>query len=82
MSKCYGFYASGEKEYQALPISKTLDNKAIEIARALGKTVETFYDYVECARQASTDRRKQEKVEKYKRKIEQFVREIEELKQQ
>jgi hypothetical protein len=69
-----------KKEYQALPTSKTLDNKAVEIARTLGKTVETFYDYVEYARQVSADQRKQEKIAQYKQKIERFVREIETLK--
>lgn len=69
-----------QRAYQALPESKTLDKKAVDLARMLGKTVETFYDYVKCAQ--STDQRNQEKVERYKQKLNQFVREIEALKQQ
>jgi hypothetical protein len=67
------------KEYQALPISNTLSAKAVDIAKILGKTVETFYDYVEYAKNTTAD---QKKVEQYKRKVIEFVREIEELKQQ
>jgi hypothetical protein len=44
--------------------------------------VETFYDYVEYARQVSADQRKQQKIEQYKQKIERFIREIETLKNQ
>jgi hypothetical protein len=46
----------------------------------LGKTVETFYDYVKCSQ--STSQRDLEKVEKYRQKLNQFVREIAALKQQ
>jgi hypothetical protein len=67
-----------QKEYQALPMSKTLEKKAVDIALTIGKTVETFYEYIEYAQQAATD---QKKVEKYKHKVEQFLHEIEELKQ-
>ena len=67
-------------EYQAVPASKALDKKAVELARMLGKTVETFYDYVKCAQ--ATDRQSLEKVERYKHKLDQFVRDIEALKQQ
>ena len=69
------------KEYQALPISETLGRKAIDIAMILGKTVETFYEYVDYAQKATTDHQKQLKAEKYKRKVEHFLQEIDELKQ-
>lgn len=67
------------KEYQALPLSNTLGAKAVDIAKMLGKTVETFYDYVEYARNTTAN---QKKVEQYKRKVIEFLHEIEELKQQ
>jgi hypothetical protein len=69
-----------QREYQAVPESKTLDKRAVELARMLGKTVETFYDYVKYAQ--STNAQSQEKVAKYKQKLDQFVRDIEALKQQ
>ncbi len=70
---------ASQREYQALPESNTLDKKAVDLARTLGKTVETFYDYVKCTQ--SEDRQSREKVEKYKQKLDQFVRDIEALKQ-
>jgi hypothetical protein len=70
------------KAYQALPMSETLGRKAIEIAQVLGKTVETFYDYVEYAQQAALDHQKHIKAERYKQKVEHFLNEIGELKQQ
>jgi hypothetical protein len=69
-----------QRAYQALPKSKTLDRNAVDLARMLGKTVETFYDYVKCSQ--STSQRDLEKVEKYRQKLNQFVREIAALKQQ
>lgn len=69
-----------QREYQALPHSETLDSRAIDMAKMVGKTVETFYDYVKCSQ--STTRRNQEKIEKYKHKLNQFVRDMETLKQQ
>jgi len=71
-----------QKEYQALPISETLGRKAVEIAQTIGKTVETFYDYVEYTQQAASGHQKQKKAEQYKRKVERFLHEIDELKQQ
>jgi hypothetical protein len=68
------------RAYQALPESDTLDKKAVDLARVLGKTVETFYDYVKCTQ--SNDRRQREKGDKYKAKLNEFVREIEALKNQ
>ena len=70
------------KEYQALPISETLGRKAVDIAMILGKTVETFYEYVDYAQTAAADHQKQLKAEEYKRKVEHFLQEIDELKQQ
>ena len=69
-----------QREYQALPESNTLDKKAVDLARTLGKTVETFYDYVKCTQ--STSRQSREKVARYKHKLDQFVRDIDALKQQ
>ena len=69
------------KEYQALPISETLGRKAVDIAMILGKTVETFYEYVDYAQTAAAGHQKQLKAEKYKRKVEHFLHEIDELKQ-
>jgi hypothetical protein len=63
-----------QKEYQALPVSKTLEKKAVDIALMLGKTVETFYEYIEVAQD-------QKKAEKYKQKVEQFLQGIDDLKQ-
>jgi len=71
---------ASQRAYQALPESNTLDKKAVDLARTLGKTVETFYDYVKCTQ--STSRQSREKVEKYKQKLDQFARDIETLKQQ
>lgn len=71
-----------QREYQALPISKNLGRKAVEIAMVLGKTVETFHEYLEYTQKTASDHRKQTKTEHYKRKVEQFLEEINELKQQ
>jgi hypothetical protein len=71
-----------QREYQALPISETLEKKAVEMAQVLGKTVETFHEYIEYTQQAASDHQKQKKVEKYKQKVERFLNEIDELKQQ
>jgi len=71
-----------QKQYQALPISETVGRKAVEIAMTLGKTIDTFYDYVEFTRQTVSEHQKQKKDEKYRTKIEQFLREIDELKNQ
>lgn len=71
-----------QKEYQALPISKTLQKGAIDIALTLGKTIETFREYVEYTQHSVSDRRKHDNSEKYKVKIERFLNEIEELKHQ
>lgn len=71
-----------KKEYQALPISETLGRKAVEIAQIVGKTVETFYEYVEYTQEATSDHQKQRKAEQYKQKVERFLNEIDELKQQ
>lgn len=70
-----------KREYQALPVSETLGKKAVEIARMIGKTVETFQDYAEYAQRAAKDPQVQRKVEKYKHKMEQLLHGIEELKQ-
>lgn len=66
------------KEYQALPASNTLGTKAVDIAMMLGKTVDTFYEYVECAKSTMAD---EKRMEHYKQKVTQFLQEIEELKQ-
>jgi hypothetical protein len=66
-------------EYQALPPSATLGLKAVELSQMVGKTVETFYEYVAYAQNAATDPKK---IEKYKQKVTQFVEEIEALKHQ
>ncbi len=70
------------KEYQALPVSETLGRKAVEMALVLGKTVETFREYIEYTQQAAADQQRQQRAERYKRKVEQFLNEINELKQQ
>jgi hypothetical protein len=54
----------------------------VEISMMLGKTIDTFYDYVEFTRQTVSEHQKQKRDEKYRTKIEQFLREIDELKNQ
>jgi hypothetical protein len=71
-----------QKEYQALPISETLGRKAVDIAKIVGKTIDTFYEYIEYTQQAASDHQKQKKAEQYKQKVERFLHEIDELKQQ
>jgi hypothetical protein len=70
------------REYQALPMSETLGKKAVEIAQILGKTVETFYEYVEYAQKSASDYQKQKKADHYKQKVERFLNAIDELRQQ
>ena len=71
-----------QKQYQSLPISETVGRKEVEIAMTLGKTIDTFYEYVDFTRQTVSQQQKQKKDEKYRAKIEQFLREIDELKRQ
>jgi len=73
---------AARKEYAALPVSETLGRKAVEMAVMIGKTVETFYDYVEYAHKSVNDNRKTQKAEQYKEKVEHFLRELGDLKQQ
>lgn len=68
--------------YQALPISETLERKAIDIAFTLGKTIDTFQEYLAYTRQTASQHQMQHKEERYRAKIERFLREIDELKQQ
>ncbi|GAK60334.1 hypothetical protein U27_00225 [Candidatus Vecturithrix granuli] len=68
--------------YQALPISETLERKAIDIALTLGKTIDTFQEYLAYTRQTASQRQTQKKEELYRTKIERFLREVDELKQQ
>lgn len=68
--------------YQMLPISETLERKAIDIALTLGKTIDTFQEYLAYTRQTASQHQKQNKEDRYRTKIERFLREIDELKQQ
>lgn len=68
--------------YQALPISESLERKAIDIAFTLGKTIDTFQEYLAYTKDASFQRHKQKKEDVYRAKIERFLQEIDELKQQ
>ena len=70
------------KEYQALPVSKTLGRTAVDIAFTLGKTIETFHEYMTYTHEAASQQKKWKKEEKYRAKIESFLREIDELKNQ
>ncbi len=68
--------------YQALPFSETLERKAIDIAFTLGKTINTFQEYLAYTRQTASHRQTQRKEELYRTKIERFLQEIDQLKHQ
>lgn len=70
------------KEYSALPISETVERKAIEIAMTLGKTIDTFQDYVAFTRETVSAHHSQKKEERYRAKIEHFLNEIDELRKE
>ena len=70
------------KQYQALPLSNALGEKAVDIAMMLGKTIDTFQDYVEMTRETVSHQQHEKREERYRAKIERFLDEIEELKQQ
>ncbi len=70
------------KQYQALPLSNTLGEKAVDIAMILGKTIDTFQDYVEMTRETASHQQHEKREERYRAKIERFLDEIEELKSQ
>ena len=70
------------KQYQALPLSNALGEKAVDIAMILGKTIDTFQDYVEMTRETVSHQQHEKREERYRAKIERFLNEIEELKQQ
>ena len=70
------------KQYQALPLSNALGEKAVDIAMMLGKTIDTFQDYVEMTRETVSHQQHEKREERYRAKIERFLNEIEELKQQ
>ena len=70
------------KEYSALPISETVGRKAVEIAMTLGKTIDTFQDYVEFTRETVSEHHKQKKEERYRAKIEHFLDEIDGLRKE
>ncbi len=68
--------------YNALPISETVGRKAVEIAMMLGKTIDTFQDYVEFTRETVSEHHKQKKEERYRAKIEHFLAEIDALRKE
>ncbi|MDY0095866.1 MAG: hypothetical protein RBT80_24485 [Candidatus Vecturithrix sp.] len=68
--------------YQALPFSETLERKAIDIAFTLGKTINTFQEYLTYTRQTTSHHQTQRKEELYRTKIERFLQEIDQLKHQ
>ena len=68
------------KQYQALPLSNTLGEKAVDIAMILGKTIDTFQDYVEMTRETVSHQQHEKREERYRAKIERFLDELEELK--
>lgn len=70
------------KEYSALPISETVGRKAVEIAMTLGKTIDTFQDYVELTRETVSEHHKQKKEDRYRAKIEHFLDELDELRKE
>ena len=70
------------KQYQALPLSNALGDKAVDIAMILGKTIDTFQDYVEMTRETVSQQRHEKREERYRAKIERFLDEIETLKNQ
>ncbi|PIE34066.1 hypothetical protein CSA56_09120 [candidate division KSB3 bacterium] len=71
-----------EKQYQALPISEAVGRKAAEIAMMLGKTIDTFNEYIAFTKETVSEHKREKKEEKYRAKIEQFLEEIDELKQE
>ena len=71
-----------QKAYSALPITETVGRKAVEIAMTLGKTIDTFQDYVEFTRETVSEHQKQKKEERYRAKIEQFLEELDELRKE
>ena len=71
-----------QKAYSALPITETVGRKAVEIAMTLGKTIDTFQDYVEFTRETVSEHQKHKKEERYRAKIEQFLDEIDELRKE
>ena len=68
------------KQYQALPLSNALGEKAVDIAMILGKTIDTFQDYVEMTRETVSHQQHEKREERYRAKIERFLDELEELK--
>ncbi len=70
------------QQYQALPISQTLERGAVEMAMKLGKTIETFLKYKKYTTHTMSEHQKKKKEEKYRAKIERFLGEIDELKNQ
>jgi len=70
------------KQYQALPLSNTLGEKAVDIAMILGKTIDTFQDYIEMTRETVSHQQHEKREERYRVKIERFLDELEELKNQ
>ena len=73
---------NAQKQYQALPLTDTLAQKAVEMSMILGKTIETFQEYMAFSRETVAEHREQKHADRYRHKIERFLQEIDELKQQ
>jgi hypothetical protein len=69
-------------DYYSLPISETLGRQAVDIAVTLGKTIETFHEYVKATQQSVSEHQKQQRDEKYRAKIEKFLQDLDDLKRQ
>lgn len=68
------------RQYQALPISDTLGQKAVELATTLGKTLDAFNEYVEARRETASQQQHEKREDQYRAKVERFLDELDALK--
>ena len=68
------------RQYQALPMSDTLGQKAVELATTLGKTLDAFNEYVEARRETASQQQHEKREDQYRAKVERFLDELDALK--